>query len=98
MLLNKFDKEKILDNIVVSKYQTGKTIHLNWKAGKLSYILDMKAIWTKAQQTYLDDRFGKVESRLNSIEARLDVLEKDMADVKSTLKLIIEILARNGMK
>lgn len=73
MLLNKFDKEKILDNIVVSKYQTGKTIHLNWNAGKLSYILDMKAIWTKAQQKYLDDRFGKVEARLDNIEARLDV-------------------------
>lgn len=81
MLLNKFDKEKIISNIVVEKIIIGKTIHLNWKAGKLSYILDMKSIWTNAQQKYLDERFNKIENRL-------ETLENDVADLKTEIKTI----------
>lgn len=99
--MNKRQKDVVLDHLNETISQNGNVETISWSAGSVSYNLGMKSTWTKAQQIEINEIKSDIKTlKQDVVVLKQDVVElkADMRDVKQSLNLIIEILARNGMK
>lgn len=78
-----------------------KTKVYNWNISEAK----MKQTWTKDQKEYLDKEFGTLERAIlanqKAIEANAEAIKANAKGIENNSKkidLIIDILARNGMK
>lgn len=86
---------KIL-NKIKTIYDSSKTYNIKEYKNKLVISWEgesmSKAIWTKDQQKYLDDKFTAIDKKFEAIDNRFEAIDKRLDSLEAKMDKVIDLL------